>query len=89
MQDLLLENMAIIFCFCHIVVGVVLVVVTKRDAGEITASAEDGRRCAAAQCFVRGGAGVLVELGWCKTILVFVTFLMSGVLLESGVRTRP
>ena len=52
MQDLLLENMAIILCFCHIVVGVVLVVVTMLDAAEITASAEDGRRCAAAQCFV-------------------------------------
>ena len=33
--------------------------------------------------------GAVLELGWCKTILVFVTFLMSGVLLESGVRTRP
>ena len=44
MQDLLLENMAIILCFCHIVVGVVLVVVTMLDAAEITASAEDGRR---------------------------------------------
>ena len=52
MQDLLLENMGIILCFCHIVVGVVLVVVTMLDAAEITASAEDGRRCAAAQCFV-------------------------------------
>ena len=44
MQDLLLENMAIILCFCNIVVGIVLAVVTKRDAAEITASAEDGRR---------------------------------------------
>ena len=77
------------FVFLSYCVGVVLVAVTMLDAAEITASAEDGRRCAAAQCFVRGGAGVLVELGWCKTILVFVTFLMSGVLLESGVRTRP
>ena len=64
MQDLLLENMAIIFCFCHIVVGVVLVVVTMLDAAEITASAEDGRRSAAAHCFVRGGAGVLVWWSW-------------------------
>ena len=64
MQDLLLENMAIILCFCHIVVGVVLVVVTMLDAAEITASAEDGRRCAAAQCFVRGGAGVMVWWSW-------------------------
>ena len=45
------------FCFCNIVVGVVLVVVTTRDAAEITASAEDGRRGAAVHCFVRGGAG--------------------------------
>ena len=48
-----------LFCVSVILLSVLslLVVVTKHDAAEITASAEDGRRGAAVQCFVRGGAG--------------------------------